>query len=78
MITITVRQPNYGVVTECGGGSECDGSLETMNLQLVGLGKARLGKPLANVLALVALQLQHFAVLGVLDHCSIACKLLQK
>lgn len=52
--------------------------LETVHLQLVGLGQTGLGQPLADVLALVALQLENFAVLGVLDDRAVACKLLRK
>lgn len=53
-------------------------TLETMHLQLVRLSQSRLGQPLADVLALIALQLQHLAVLGMLDHGAIACKFLCK
>lgn len=50
--------------------------LETVHFELIGLGQASLGQPLADVFALVALQLQHLAVLGMLDHGTIAGKFL--
>lgn len=50
--------------------------LEAVHLELLGLDQPRLGEPLANVLALVALQLQHLAVLGVLDDGTVARELL--
>lgn len=49
---------------------------EAVHLQLLRLGQPGLGQPLANVLALVALQLQHLAVLCVLHYRSVARKLL--
>lgn len=49
--------------------------LETVHFQLIGLGQAGLSEPLTDVLALVTLQLQHFAVFGVLDHSAIAGEL---
>lgn len=49
---------------------------ETVHFELVRLGEAILGEPLTDVLALVALQLQDLAVLGVLDDGAVARELL--
>ena len=49
--------------------------LETVHFQLIGLGQTGLSEPLANVFTLIALQLQHFAVFGMLDYSAIAGKL---
>lgn len=57
--------------------SVSDARLETMNFELLRLGQARLREPLANVLALVALQLQHLAVLRMLHHSAVARKFLE-
>lgn len=50
--------------------------LETVHLQLIGLGNANFGQKLANVVALIALQLNHFTILGVIDHGAVTGKLL--
>lgn len=50
--------------------------LEAVHLQLLGLDEARLREPLTNVLALVALKLQHLAVLRMLHDGSVARELL--
>lgn len=50
--------------------------LEAVHLQLLRLGQPGLGQPLANVLALVTLKLQHLAVLSVLHYRSVARKFL--
>lgn len=50
--------------------------LEAVHLQLLRLGQPGLGQPLANVLALVTLKLQHLAVLRVLHYRSVARKFL--
>ena len=52
--------------------------LEAVHLELLGLDESGLGEPVADLVPLVALQLQHLAVLGVLHHCAVASKLLQK
>lgn len=72
-----------GIATKNGGDDGlftsryCVGTLEAVDLQLVGLGQAALRQPLADVFSLVALQLKHLSVFWVLDHCSIAGKFLQ-
>lgn len=55
----------------------CIFALETVNFELVWFSESSLGEPLANVLSLVSLQLQHFTVFWVLDHSPVASKLLQ-
>jgi hypothetical protein len=52
-------------------------SLESVDFELVGFDETDPDHPVADVLALVALQLEHLAVLGVLYHGAIACKLLE-
>lgn len=52
--------------------------LETVHLQLIGLGNANFGQKLANVVALIALQLNHFTILGVIDHGAVTGKLLRR
>ena len=47
-----------------------------MDLELVGLDEADLGHPVADVLALIALELKHLAVLRVFYDRSIASELL--
>lgn len=47
-----------------------------MDFQLVVFGQSNLDEELADVLALVALQLNHFSILRVLDHSTIAGKFL--
>ena len=54
------------------------GASKAVNLELVWLGKASLGQPLANVLTLVTLQLENLTVLWMLHHRSVASKLLHK
>lgn len=51
--------------------------LESVHLELIGLRQPRFGQPLADVLALIPLELQHLAVLGVFDYSSIARKFLK-
>lgn len=51
--------------------------LEAVHFELVRLGQAAPCQPLADVLALIPLQLQHLSVLRVLNHGTIACKLLR-
>lgn len=48
--------------------------LKTVHLQLIGFGQTGFGEPLANVLALIALQLQDLAVFRMLDYRAIAGK----
>ena len=48
-----------------------------MDLELVSLDEADLGHPVADVLALIALELKHLAVLGVFYDRSIASELLK-
>jgi len=48
-----------------------------VHLELVGLDESALGEPVADLGALVALQLQHLAVLRVLHHCAVASELLR-
>ncbi|OWR51098.1 hypothetical protein KGM_211525 [Danaus plexippus plexippus] len=50
--------------------------LETVDLELLGLHEARFSEPLANVLALISLQLQYFAVLRMFHHGTVARELL--
>ena len=50
--------------------------LESVHLELGAGGQVVLGEQLADVLALVALQLENLAVLGVLDHRAVTRKLL--
>jgi hypothetical protein len=52
--------------------------LESVDLELVSLDEANLGHPVADVLALIALELKHLAVLGVFYDRSIASELLRK
>lgn len=52
--------------------------LETVHLQLLSLGNANFSQKLANVVALIALQLNHFTILGVVDHSAVTGKLLKK
>lgn len=52
--------------------------LETVHLQLVGLGDANFGQKLANVVALIALQLNHFTILGMIDHGAVTGELLKE
>lgn len=59
-----------------GGGVVC--RLETVHLQLLRLGQSRLGQPLANVLTLVTLQLQHLTVFRVFHNGTVARKFLDK
>lgn len=49
-----------------------------MNFQLILLHEAGLRQELANVLSLIALQLQNLAIFGMFDHSAIASKLLKK
>lgn len=49
---------------------------EAVDLELLGLGNANARQELADVVALVSLQLHDFAILWVLHHCAIAGKLL--
>jgi len=65
-------------VTCCSGLAFGECSLETVHLELVRLGQAAPRQPLADVLTLVPLQLQHLSVLRVLNHSAIASKFLQK
>lgn len=50
--------------------------LEAVHLQLLGFNETRLREPLANILALVSLKLQHLAVLGMLHNRAVARELL--
>lgn len=52
--------------------------LKTMDLQLVGLYQSTLDEPVANLGALITLELQHFSVLGMLYHCAITGKFLEQ
>lgn len=52
-------------------------ALETVDFELVRLRQTALSQELADVLALIALQLKHLAVLGVFDYSTIARKFLQ-
>lgn len=56
--------------------SVAHGHLKPMDFQLVVFGQSNLDEELADVLALVALQLNHFSILRVLDHSTIAGKFL--
>ena len=56
--------------------SVAHGHLKPMDFQLVVFGQSNLNEELADVLALVALQLNHFSILRVLDHSTIAGKFL--
>ena len=53
-------------------------SLETVDLELLGLDESALGEPVADLLTLVALELKDLSVLGVLHYGAIAGKLLGK
>ena len=59
------------------GPYQAGGTSEPMHLQLVWLGQTRFGEPLADVLPLVSLQLQHLTVFWVFYHSPIAGKLLK-
>lgn len=48
-----------------------------MNFQLILLHEAGLRQELANVLSLIALQLQNLAIFGMFDHSTVASKLLK-
>lgn len=50
--------------------------LEAVHFQLVRLRKAGFSEPLADILSLVALQLKHFTVLGMLDHRTVTSEFL--
>ena len=52
-------------------------SLETVDLELLGLDESALGEPVADLLTLVALELKDLSVLGVLHYGAIAGKLLE-
>ena len=47
-----------------------------MDFELVILGQVNLSEEQADILALVTLQLDHFTILWVLNHCAVAGKLL--
>jgi hypothetical protein len=49
-----------------------------MNFELLRLSEASLGQPLADVLPLVTLELEHFTVLRMFNHSAIAGKLLKQ
>lgn len=51
-------------------------SLKTVNLQLLGLGDANLGQELADVVALVTLELNHLTIFGMIHHGAVASKVL--
>lgn len=51
---------------------------ETMDFKLFSLGKTCFGQPLANVLSLVSLQLEHLTVFWVLNNSAVACKFLEE
>jgi len=51
-------------------------NLESVNLELLGLGDADLDQELANVVSLIALKLHYFTVLWMLHHCSVTGELL--
>jgi hypothetical protein len=56
---------------------ECSSSLESVDLQLLLLNQTHLREELANVFALVSLQLQNLTVLWMFDDSAVACELLQ-
>ena len=51
--------------------------LEAVDLELIGLGQAVLGEPVADFVPLIALQLQDLAILWVLYHGAVAGELLK-
>ena len=55
----------------------CSSNLETVELELVGLDQAGLGKPVADFVPLIALQLQDLAIFWVLYHGAVAGELLK-
>ena len=56
----------------------CSSNLETVELELVGLDQAGLGKPVADFVPLIALQLQDLAIFWVLYHGAVAGELLAR
>jgi len=54
----------------------CWQRLEAVDFKLFLFGQANLSEELADILALISLQLNYFTILWVLNHCPIAGKLL--
>lgn len=50
--------------------------LEAVDFELLILGQVSISEEQADILALVTLQLDHFTILWVLDHCPVAGELL--